>query len=448
MTVLKPYRPPATALLARILEAPELAGAIRRLPPSALGQLVHSIGLEDAGEIVALASTEQLEQLFDDDLWRSDISGIEEHFDAERFALWLDVLFEAGEAVVVERLVELPFDLVTLAVHRLVLVVDIDALAIEMSEAGDDLQWTEKALESCLAEEWEEFRLISRHTSAWDTVFTALMALDRDHHDLLRRILERCCAMSQEFIEENGGLYDVLTSEQMLEGDALAERDDRRAARGFVSPADARAFLALAATEPEKPGRRDPITAAYFRNLAPGPKRPRTEDRQASTSARKLMHLLTQAQVVESSNSVSALELPGPSAPKEPGAVVGPPKSTSPQPTLPLLRAALTELQTLDPTTYAARLEELGYLANVLIAGQEHQGRRPRPVEALQTAIEICDAALERAVVGKSKRRPAKDPSEATPSRAVEHLLHTPADELFRHEWFARHRPGGGRQCR
>src|SRR5262245_2804754 len=53
----------------------------------------------------------------------------------------------------------------------------------------------------------------------------------------------------------------------MLE-DARAEREERRAARGFVSPADARAFLGLARRVPIEP-ERDPITRAYFRELRP-----------------------------------------------------------------------------------------------------------------------------------------------------------------------------------
>src|SRR5262245_50245330 len=114
--------PPSTQLLMRILERPELVAAVRQLPGAVLGRLIDRVGLEDAGDLVALASTEQLERVFDDDLWRAERVGGDETFRPERFALWLRVMLEAGDEQVVQRLCELPQDLVALAVHRLVLV--------------------------------------------------------------------------------------------------------------------------------------------------------------------------------------------------------------------------------------------------------------------------------------------------------------------------------------
>src|SRR6478609_923996 len=108
---------PSTQLLLRILERPGLVAAVRELPGAVLGTLIGQIGLEDAGELVALASTEQLERIFDDDLWRAERAGGDESFRPERFALWLRVMLEAGEDALVRRLCELPQELVALAVH-------------------------------------------------------------------------------------------------------------------------------------------------------------------------------------------------------------------------------------------------------------------------------------------------------------------------------------------
>ena len=44
-------------LLARVLETPNLAAQVRALPGPALGKLIERVGLEDAGELVALATT-------------------------------------------------------------------------------------------------------------------------------------------------------------------------------------------------------------------------------------------------------------------------------------------------------------------------------------------------------------------------------------------------------
>ncbi|MDB4997569.1 MAG: hypothetical protein JWM74_5001 [Myxococcaceae bacterium] len=238
-------RPSSSQLLARILETPDLATAVRELPAPALAKLIDRVGLEDAGELVALATTEQLARVFDEDLWRSDRAGGDERFDAERFLVWLAVMLEAGDAFVAEKLTELPPDLVTLAFHQQLLVLDTDTLMTEL-EDSDDAAASEKALSNCLSEEVSEYQLIARNHEGWDDVLAAILALDRDHHDYLRGLLERCAALSTEYIEDNGGLYDVLTSEQMLEADVAAEREDRRAEEGHVAPSSAAAFLKLA----------------------------------------------------------------------------------------------------------------------------------------------------------------------------------------------------------
>src|SRR5687767_2203844 len=106
-------RPSSRQLLARVLDTPDLSERIQALPGPALGKLIARVGLEDAGELVALASTEQLAQIFDEDLWHSARPGEDERFDAARFLLWLEVMFEAGERFVAERLSELPQDLLT-----------------------------------------------------------------------------------------------------------------------------------------------------------------------------------------------------------------------------------------------------------------------------------------------------------------------------------------------
>src|SRR3954471_19019175 len=96
--------PASTQLLMQILERPGLVAAVRELPGAVLGKLIDRIGLEDAGELVALASTAQLERVFDDDLWQAERAGGDESFRPERFALWLRVMLEAGEDALVQRL--------------------------------------------------------------------------------------------------------------------------------------------------------------------------------------------------------------------------------------------------------------------------------------------------------------------------------------------------------
>jgi hypothetical protein len=344
-----------------------------------LRRLVEHIGLEDASEVVALATTEQLERVLDEDLWKSASVGADEEFDPDRFALWLEVLLLAGEDVAVSKLRALDEDLLTLGLSRNVLVLDIDAMAQRMSagrEADDDL--LEKALESALGIELEEFRVIARDPMTFDTIVTVLVALDRDDHALLRRVLERCCAIATEWVEENGGLYDVLTGDEMLESDVAGEREARREEEGFVAPADARAFLRLAGETPlasllgER--KQDPVTRAHFRaappDRAPKPAAPRSPKVEA------FLRELGRAGVLPRQARVPLLE--GTTGDRS------------------RFEREMGELKDKDPAAFGRRLAELAYLVNLLIAGASFEGRVFRPVEAAEVVNALANLGLER----------------------------------------------------
>jgi Family of unknown function (DUF6178) len=429
MNAIRRYQPPSSAqLLRHVLARPELVAAVRKLPGDVLAALIDRVGLEDAGEIVALASAEQLAQAFEHDLWRAEQAGGDEDFQPERFGLWLEVLSEAGDEFLAQRLAALPRDLLLLALHRTLLVLDIDALAVKMAELGEDAEWTEKALESGHYEEWEEFRLIVRRPEHWDVLWAALLGLDRDHHELLRDLIERCAALDTEFINGNGGLYEVLSSEEMLENDLGAARADRRAAAGHVSPADARAFLTLAqrndpAVEArglaqEQAEERDAITRAYFRELAVPAQIAGAPRAAPPRAVQRLTQLVAEAGLQASSQALAVPTLPPAKRRSPKGSALRHTPGAQRDPSL--FERALAELQEHEPLVASQRLEELAYLANVWIAGGSHEGRRPRPVEALEHALAICSAGLTRAL--------ANEPHE----RAAHVLARTPADLLFR----------------
>ena len=65
---------------------------VPQLPPEVLHRVIQSCGLEDCGELVALATPDQLARVFDLDLWRAGQPGLDEQFDADRFGVWLEVL--------------------------------------------------------------------------------------------------------------------------------------------------------------------------------------------------------------------------------------------------------------------------------------------------------------------------------------------------------------------
>jgi hypothetical protein len=410
------------ALLTRILDEPNLVAAVQALPAPALGKLIDHVGLEDAGEIVALATTLQLKRIFDDDLWRSERPGKDETFDANRFALWLEVMLEAGEAFAAEKLAELPEDLVTLALHKHVLVINIEELALAMADRmSDDDELTEKALESCLCEELDEYRIISRNHEGWDAILTVLLALDRDHHDFLGRVLQHCCHMAADFIEENGGLYQVLTSDEMLESDVGAEREERRAEEGFIAPSSAASFLALARTtdlaDILATEERDPVTHAYFRSLR-APSHPSAAHDGAqmrvgtdAAKAASLVEILRDADVLPASGP-SLLLQGAPHADEASAQESG------------VFTQAMRRLGAHAVDLHGRRMQELAYLANVLAAGSSIEGRTLRPFEAAHLAVATCNLGMEHLL----QDEPGQNPTASL-------LQRKSADKLFRIGW-------------
>jgi hypothetical protein len=566
MSVLtRSVRGSANQLLHRVLEEPQLLAAVRELPAPVLVRLIEHVGIEDAGELIALTSTQQLAEVFDAELWQSGSPGADETFQPERFALFLRLLYEAGESFVVERLLALPRRLLMLALHKLLLVIDIDGLTVRFESAGrydDGIDRVVRALDNAQFEEWEEFRIIARDSDAFDDVWNALLLLDREDHELVRDMIERCCDMDGELIEESG-LYELLNEEGVLENDLAAERGERRAAQGFIAPADARAFLELAgrASIDEAPDGRDPISRAYFRELAAeeAPQRlTKTlaanggSGKTAQADVGRLLALLKEARVMDDEpDAPSVIELltedalehseatsqtnghapsehvpsargtkatqaaraadvesdataapstkraqieegvnakPGVKAKRgvkanrnakathAPKAVKATPGAKSAQSVtaavsgksvragseasatsslqcspsdekvgtatpgqgrkrLTLMAASLLELRERDATLHAQRTEELGFLANVLVAGSRHDGRPYRPVEAIECALAVCSLGLERAYADTRGPRPEATAVVSQPPSAAEACSLLPkvtADRLFR----------------
>lgn len=88
----------------------------------------------------------------------------------------------------------------------------------------------------------------------------------------------------------------------------------------------------------------------------------------------------------------------------------------------PLFEQAMSDLRGRDPERFSVRMREVGYLTNLWIAGGAHEGRRPRPGEALEMVLRTCEAGMQ-AQVGAG---------QVKPERALSVLAQTPADLLFR----------------
>ncbi len=384
------------ALLARLIDAPDLARSIRALSPPAFSQLVRHVGVEDAGEVVALATHEQLVAAFDEDLFTNARPGDRETFDAERFAVWLDALLDAGEAAAAARVAELSEDFTAHALSSMIMVLDHDALRDRLDEGGRSARRVDKAIESCLSEEIDGYLLISRRHDGWDAALALILALDRDHRSFLTRVLDRCAAAASGYLDDLDELSEVLSSEASLAEDAEAEREERRAKRGYVEPRAAKSFLALA----KQPlsgdlasAARDPITRAFFRDLD-------TSLRDAP--AKPTSASATSAAIHRALGAVSGAE--GLRLPSGAGQA-------------PALIEAMKRLRARDPKAFEARMEELAYLVNVLVAAASGREGRMSPGEALEAVIDVVSRG-----VALEARRGAPD----------EVLSACPADLLFR----------------
>ncbi len=426
-----PQRATSTAsLLSRLIATPDLVRAVQALPGPTFSALVRRIGVEDAGELLALASNEQLVDAFDEDLFRNDRPGERETFDAARFALWLDVLLEAGEAQAAQRFSTLSLDFVVQALSSQILVVDHEALLDRMARGDAAARRADKAIESTLSEEIDGYLLLSRQPDGWDAVLSLILALDRDHRSFLERVLDRCAQLASGCLDDLDELSTALSAEESLAEEVEAEREARRSQHGYVDPRAAKAFLRLSQTPPtddQACSQRDPITAAYFRERSAAPAATTSRSRHAATRATPNPPAEPPPAALAALLTLNATDAaPPPALPAAAADSAAPP-----------IVAALQQLAEHAPAVFSQRMEELTYLANVLVAGATPPGRprqRLRPAEAAQ-------AALLTVGLGAELMTPEEPPLTAAALLSV--LRSTPADRLFRQasQWLTTHLP-------
>lgn len=429
MTSIAPRFAPTPHLLSRLVEIPHLDRIVRELPSERFTALVREIGVEDAGELVALATTEQLVAAFDEDLFTSHRPGERETFDRARFVTWLEVLLEAGDQAVARRIAELDEDFVAHALSSLVFVFDHDQLRERITEDDPAAAEADGALERALNEEIDGYLLVARSEEGWDAVLALVLALDRSQRALLVRILDRCAALASEYVDDLDALADVLSTAESLAEDVEAAREARRSALGYVEPRAARAFLGLAKTpiagelsaEP-----RDAITRAYFRELeAKGSRatkgaRATKGSRVVEAASARPRSLSGGTRTSDGLDKVLAL-LPAPDAEAAPAS----------EDEAPRLSLALQELGAESPSRLQERLGELAYLSNVVLAGvADEHGLRLRPADAAQAAL--ATVALGAELLARERRSPAQSSGRATPGELREILEAHAADLLFR----------------
>ena len=217
---------------------------VPRLPPEMLHRVIQSCGLEDCGELVALATPDQLARVFDLDLWRTGQPGLDEQFDADRFGVWLEVLVESGAS---RRGAETRGDGRRSG--------DRCARAARCASSIPRRyrrlrRWTEKRwprpahVDDGLGCDVGGYLVVARRTDSWDAIVAVLVALDAEHHDYFHRVMRGCRSLSNSRPEVDG-LDDLLTDREQVMFDLAFDRERRREQQGYVTPAQARAFLQM-----------------------------------------------------------------------------------------------------------------------------------------------------------------------------------------------------------
>ena len=110
-------------------------------------------------------------------------------------------------------------------------------------------------------------RLAARET--WDTIVRLLQCLANESPGYFHRVMRGCGSLSNSKPEVDG-LHDLLTDSEQRMFDLAAAREERREQQGYVTAADARAFLhaarELRLDVPTAPST-NPVAQAYFRAI-------------------------------------------------------------------------------------------------------------------------------------------------------------------------------------
>jgi hypothetical protein len=378
-------------LLDRILGTPQLARVVPQLRPEILHRLIQHCGLEECGELLALATPDQLTRVFDLDLWRSAAPGRDEQFDAGRFGEWLEVMVDAGVSNAAATLAAMDVDLLAAAFARHVRVFDDAAVAPFITIDGDVAPGA--AFADGVRAEIGGYVVVARRDEFWDAITAVLSALADEHGAVFVRVMRGSCRLSHSRPEIDG-LDDLLTTNEQATFDVALDREGRSDAQGYVTPAQARAFLQMsrhidlrqAAVPP-----RDPVTRAYFSDAdartaadevesppSPPDEQKRPREQAAAEAVTAIVDLLREAGVIPAATR-GRLEAPQPTASSR----------------LARIHAQLDVVQERVPEAYAIRNAELAYLANVIAAGATVQSRPVRAEEASDAVMAVCNLGLE-----------------------------------------------------
>ena len=357
-----------------------------------LHRVIQNCGLEDCGELVALATPGQLAALFDLDLWRPSQPGLDEQFDADRFGLWLEVMMESGATVAAQKLADVDVDLATAAFAQYVLVFDPAAVSPSAPMDGEEMPSVGAPNEG-VSGHVGGYLVVARRTDSWDAIVGVLTSLDADHHAYFHRLMRGCRSLSNSKPEIDG-LDDLLPDDEQVMFDLTLNRERRREQQGYMTPAQARAFLQM--SREVRLGRdsappSNPIARAYFRAIE------WTTAADADNGSRRLPTASSPLSSPEDSADAFAaivdVLLDAGILPQQPRALLDGPQSHAPR--LARIQAQMQFAGNHDHAAFSMRSQELAYLANTMMVGCSIQARPFTAHEASDAAVAVCNLGLE-----------------------------------------------------
>ncbi|MBO0857398.1 MAG: hypothetical protein J2P21_02900 [Chloracidobacterium sp.] len=394
------------ALLDRILNTPGFEQVVPQLRPDLLHRVIQICGLEDCGEIVALATPEQLSRVFDLDLWRAAQPGLDEQFDAERFGVWLETMLEYGATMAARKLAQMDVDLVVAGLAQHALVYDRAAVTPYETTDGELITFYADAIsvfDHGLTCDLGGYLLMGKRSDSWEAIVEILMSLGAENPDYLHRLMRGCVELSNSGYEVDGLDYLLPEGDQVI-FDLAVDRERRREKQGYVSPAQARAFLQMSRElrlESDAAPTADPLAHAYFRAIE-GTRVADAHSASATSGASGILGAGSEAPTspptcpaasAEAVATVFEILFDAGILGQPPRALLGGSEARAPR--LGHIRARLEFALHHDEAVYSARNEELAYLANTLMAGCSIQTRPFTAQEASDAAIAICNLGLE-----------------------------------------------------
>jgi hypothetical protein len=372
---------PERPLLDRLLDTPHLAQAIPRLQPAVLHRVIQACGLEDCADVVALATPEQLAQVFDLDLWRAPTPGVDEELDPDRFGVWLEVMMQAGAVVAAQKLAGIDIELIVAGLAQHLAVYDRAAVSPYTTTDGQEVIPSIEVTGGRVCE-IGGYVVKGIRAAAWDTIVELLLHLDAEDPEYFSRLMRGCLRLSNAGFEIDG-LHDLLADREQDMFDVAFARETRREKKGYVQPAHARAFLHTARRlhlTDDDPPPPSSIVRAYFRGIEWTAGADQPEQSESTVSD------------IETAAVIDVLRDAGVLAAQPRALLEAPAGHASP---FNSIQTHMRLASDIDAVAYARRCDEFSYLANTLIAGCSLQSRPFTAHEASEAAMAVCNLGLE-----------------------------------------------------